>query len=64
MPVSEGVGLADFDHRATVATRLHILNGVSGRHIRATGHSDVSTTMIYTHVLSRGGRGVLSPLDA
>lgn len=27
------------------------------------GHSDVQTTMIYTHVLNRGGRGVLSPLD-
>jgi len=27
------------------------------------GHADVSTTMIYTHVLNRGGRGVLSPLD-
>ncbi len=27
------------------------------------GHSDVKTTMIYTHVLNRGGRGVMSPLD-
>jgi len=28
------------------------------------GHRDVSTTMIYTHVLNRGGLGVQSPLDA
>jgi integron integrase len=28
------------------------------------GHSDVSTTMIYTHALNRGARGVTSPLDA
>ena len=27
------------------------------------GHKDVKTTMIYTHVLNRGGRGVKSPLD-
>jgi site-specific recombinase XerD len=27
------------------------------------GHKDVATTMIYTHVLNRGGRGVASPLD-
>ena len=28
------------------------------------GHADVKTTMIYTHVLNNGGRGVRSPLDA
>lgn len=28
-----------------------------------SGPKDVSTTMLYTHVLNRGGRGVVSPLD-
>jgi integron integrase len=28
------------------------------------GHKDVKTTMIYTHVINKGGRGVRSPLDA
>jgi site-specific recombinase XerD len=27
------------------------------------GHKDVKTARIYTHVLNRGGRGVVSPLD-
>ncbi|MDF1832668.1 MAG: tyrosine-type recombinase/integrase [Porticoccaceae bacterium] len=27
------------------------------------GHSDVTTTEIYTHVVNRGGKGVLSPAD-
>jgi len=28
------------------------------------GHTDVRTTMIYTQVLNKGGRGVRSPIDA
>ena len=27
------------------------------------GHANVATTQIYTHVLNKGGRGVLSPFD-
>jgi len=27
------------------------------------GHTDVSTTMIYLHVLNKGGRGIISPID-
>ena len=35
----------------------------SGGFKNCWGHSDVKTTMIYTHVLNRGGHGVESPLD-
>lgn len=68
--IKQAVFRMDINKRVTSHTLRHCFathlleDGYDIRTVQELlGHKDVKTTMIYTHVLNRGGRGVRSPLD-